>query len=301
VLEVPDAFSGREVRCPECQATFVAGPSTDFTAKPGSPAGSAAIQAGSPAAWRSTRPGDAEDDELDYRAIGARPFRPAGGLTIAAKVLLALNLLMSVVLLGSEFLQYRLATRLVQGEEVPFVELDSNDARQMILGLLHFAIYLATIVVFLMWFYRVHSNLEPLGARGLSYSSGYAVGCWFIPFLNLVRPAQVAQEIWRNSDPNAVSDGISREGPSSALIGLWWIVWIISNIIANISVRMAWSVNSPETLLTATAAGMIAEVASIIAALLALSVVFAIDARQSARASALQAALGFPHDSEIAQ
>jgi hypothetical protein len=60
-------------------------------------------------------------------------------------------------------------------------------------------------------------------------------------------------------------------------------------VITNISVRMEWSVNSPESLHAATGAAMVAEVASIIAAALALAVVSAIDARQTARAEALDA------------
>ena len=294
LLHAPDDVAGREVRCPDCQTVFVARPSSDITAKPPTPGKSPAIQARAPVGAAPWPPAQFTDDadDLAYRSIAGRSFRPAAGLAIAAKVMLALNLLMSVVLFVSELVQYRLAERLLHGEQVPFAELDSNDARQLMLGILHFALYVATAVVFLMWFYRVHSNLEPLGGRDLSYTSGYAVGCWFIPFLNLVRPAQVAQEIWRNSDPAAVGEGIAREGPSSSLVGAWWIVWIVSNIIANVAARMSWSVNSPNSLLSATAASMVAEAASIAAAVLALSVVSAIDARQTARASALNAAPG---------
>jgi Domain of unknown function (DUF4328) len=100
---------------------------------------------------------------------------------------------------------------------------------------------------------------------------------------------QIAQEIWRNSDPDAVAgENIRLEASAnSALIGSWWASWIISNVISNISVRMEWSVNSPESLQAATGAAMVAEAATIVAAALALAVVSAIDARQTARAEAL--------------
>ncbi|MBM3996772.1 MAG: DUF4328 domain-containing protein [Planctomycetes bacterium] len=32
---------------------------------------------------------------------------------------------------------------------------------------------------------------------GLTYTSGWAVRCWFVPILNFYRPVQIAQEIWR--------------------------------------------------------------------------------------------------------
>jgi hypothetical protein len=52
---------------------------------------------------------------------------------------------------------------------------------------------------------------------------------------------------------------------------------------------MALSATSPEAFRAASVASMIAEVATILAAMLALAVVIAIEARQTARAEALRA------------
>ncbi|HWY88522.1 MAG TPA: DUF4328 domain-containing protein, partial [Gemmataceae bacterium] len=172
--------------------------------------------------------------------------------------------------------------------DVPDADIDSNDARQAALGLLHLPIFIATVTVFVIWFYRVHANLEALGARQLTYTSGWAAGCWFVPFLNLVRPVQITQEIWRHSDPNAMT-GVGRSG-NSGLIGIWWGMWIITSVFSNISARLAWSVNSPETLKTATVVSMFAEITALIAAILALAVVSGIDAGQTARAEAMRTA-----------
>jgi hypothetical protein len=157
----------------------------------------------------------------------------------------------------------------------------------------HLVIYWVTVIVFLCWFYRVYANLSGLGARGLTYTPGWAVGFWFVPFLNLVRPVQIAQEIWRNSDPaEATGDGISRATPgNSILIGFWWTIWLIGNVISYVSVRMSWEARTPETFKAATAAGMLAEVLTVLAALLALAVVIAIDARQTACALGIHGGL----------
>jgi hypothetical protein len=235
---------------------------------------------------RNRRRRGAEDEEdLDASRTSQRPFTSAAGLALAVKIFLVLNLLLAVVMLGSNYLQYELAARMIARVHVPDAEVETNDARQAAIGLLQLAVYLITAILFVIWFYRVHANLEPLGARNLKYTSGWAAGCWFVPFLNLVRPVQIAQEIWRNSDPNAIK-GEAATG-SSALIGFWWAGWIISSVIGNIAGRMTLAVDSPESLRAATAVSMVDDVITIIAALLAVAVVASIDARQTARAEAL--------------
>ncbi|QYO65100.1 DUF4328 domain-containing protein [Leptolyngbya sp. 7M] len=54
--------------------------------------------------------------------------------------------------------------------------------------LVSFPVGIATIVLFLVWLYRAHKNLFSLKPTHLDFSPGWAVGWWFIPFLNLVRP-----------------------------------------------------------------------------------------------------------------
>ena len=36
--------------------------------------------------------------------------------------------------------------------------------------------------------------------QGLRYGNGWAIGAWFVPILSLVRPKQMANEIWRGSE-----------------------------------------------------------------------------------------------------
>jgi hypothetical protein len=218
-----------------------------------------------------------------------RRFVPSAGLGLAVKIFLSLSILLEAVMLASDYQQYQLALRMIAGANVADAELESNDARQMALGLIHFLLFIAGAIIFVIWFYRVHANLEPLGARHLIYTSGWAAGSWFVPILNLFRPVQIAQEIWRNSDPEAIGPGDRYRDTSgnSTLIGFWWAMWIFTNILSNISVRMAWAVNSPESLRSATVMSMVDAAVTIPAALLAIAVVSAIDSRQMARAEAL--------------
>ena len=56
------------------------------------------------------------------------------------------------------------------------------------------ACLLATMGIFIWWFQRTYGNLSVLGASDLRYTHGWSMGAWFVPFLNLVRPVQIANE-----------------------------------------------------------------------------------------------------------
>ncbi len=294
LLQLPATYQGGKVRCPGCQGILDGMAQVNVTAAPfQAPAppitDTEPDEDPEPAPRRRRRPSYA-DDEVPRRLAAKSKYRPSGAVGIALKTLLGLNLLLSVVMLASDFIQYRLALRLVAGDAVAAAEIDGNDARQLALGIVHLVVFITTGIVFIIWFYRAHANLKPLGATGLTYTSTWAAGGWFVPFLNLVRPVQIAQEIWRNSDPEDVmEDYVARVATgNSLLVGLWWAFYLISNVIANITMSLNGAVNSPETLKTATAVDMIGELAAMISAGLALALVFAIDSRQAARARALE-------------
>jgi hypothetical protein len=267
-------------------------PKTSVTAE-APPAAAEDITAGI-VPWPHDQPradaGEFAHDAYDRPVLGRR-LGLAGGLGTTVKALLALNLLLAAIMLGSDYLQYKLVIRLLAGADVPEAEFQSNKNRQLALGIVDLSLHIVTAIFFVIWFYRAHANLHPLGARRLTYTSGWAAGCWFVPLLNLFRPVQIAQEIWRNSDPN-VGDGRDVDAStsqSSTLIGFWWAGWIIMGVINFVSARMWRGVDSPESFRAATIAGMFGEAATIIAALLALAVVIGIDARQMQRAKALRA------------
>jgi hypothetical protein len=146
--------------------------------------------------------------------------------------------------------------------------------------------FILTTVVFLFFFHRAYSNLAVLGPGEQRWSTGWSVGSWFIPILNLFRPKQIANDIWRGSDPDLpreVSAVGWQDGRIPALLfGLWWALWLITNWAG-----IAASGGSTETipdLKDQSIRYLISDTTDLIAALLCAAVVAAVTRRQDERA-----------------
>ena len=89
------------------------------------------------------------------------------------------------------------------------------------LSIVLFVVWMGVHGLLIAWTRRLYRNLAPLGARGLRFSEGWAVGAWFVPLLNLVRPKQILNDIWRASEPGTGSDGW-QHNRVSPLLHWWW-------------------------------------------------------------------------------
>jgi hypothetical protein len=146
-----------------------------------------------------------------------------------------------------------------------------------LVGLLELIIYVTTVVFFLMWLYRSYNNLRAFNSKiPLDHSPGWAVGSFFVPFVNLAVPYRAVKEVWQMSWP---ADETLLYAPSPpATFTFWWTFWLLSSFAGNISTRMSLSDNVPENV--ATTVSIIYGGLHIIAAVFAYFVVDAIDKRQ---------------------
>jgi len=175
------------------------------------------------------------------------PFSPADSAGRWTKSLLVATLVLSVAGMVSGLFQIDLLSRATTGA-ISDAEAAANDSRQQLIGILRVLVNLGTIVAFLVWFRRTHQNLPALGVRGLKYSPGWAVGGFFVPFLNLVRPLQVMREVWHGSDPaglerdEAPNGRAARDqlGTPSLVVG-WWSLFLITGFLGNTTARMAFA------------------------------------------------------------
>jgi hypothetical protein len=171
-------------------------------------------------------------------------------------------------------------------------ELDMNDIRQGIVGLLDFTAFVVAVVMFIRWFKRAYANLSALGATNVRFARGWAIWSWFVPFMSLFRPKQIANDIWRGSDPSAPAEQRVEwdERSVPALFQWWWGVYLVWSFIENIAFRVYWHANDVSAQQAAAGASMFADSVGIVGAILALQVVRRMTTRQEERAARLAAA-----------
>jgi hypothetical protein len=224
---------------------------------------------------------------------GAARYRPLRGPARALQQLLAIFVLVTLASLVADSIELGLLTRLLhEGSSGLTAEAATADGRQALVDLLQAAVYVATAIPFLVWFHRAYANLPALGMAPLEVGAGWAIGGWFVPLLNLVRPKEIMNDIWRGSDPDRASrlDGFWRVGPVSGLVHLWWTLvllsWLVDRIVFAV-IRIG-----PQTvasLRTSTMVSLTADVLDVALGLVALELVRRTSRRQQARADRLAA------------
>jgi Domain of unknown function (DUF4328) len=160
----------------------------------------------------------------------------------------------------------------------------AQDSENVAFGMWGFMLlmFVPTAIAWLLWQYRAHANLRALGAANLSYSPGWAVGWWFIPFANIVMPYLTVRELWKASDPEAGAIEWRARG-GAAILGFWWTgrlamqaLWQIGSVIGTDSPIVSTTTSSSALLL----AGNLVLVAW---AGLAIYLVRGVEARQEAK------------------
>ena len=226
--------------------------------------------------------------------------RPAGGLTSdepfvsghgraqAAIVLFLLYAAVCLFAILSNLLQLDLLSRVAAGGKVTPAEAAFNDLRQTAVALFGVVVFIAGLVVFLTWVHRAYRNLRALGnpERSISSSPGWAVGGFFIPFVNIYMPYKAVREIWELSDPGVrTEDDLMFSSPGTApLVLVWWVVWLASGVFNFAVSRMAADAKTIDMLLWVTKGLILMRAVNIANALLTVLVVRGLDRRQEERA-----------------
>jgi hypothetical protein len=168
----------------------------------------------------------------------AKGFRPADTLSYIAVGLLAAVLLCAVLSVIFSFV-----TLAAPDYEIVLHDGETLNVGFMLLGLtalLRIPVFIAAVVFFLIWEHRSFTSLAALKANSREFSPGWAVGWWFIPFANLVKPFQAMRELYNQSEPEVDSDSdflLPVAAGTPTLIGFWWAFWILANVANNIASR----------------------------------------------------------------
>lgn len=135
-----------------------------------------------------------------------------------------------------------------------------------------------TGVLFIVWLYTAHHSSR-MDRRATRHSSGWAIGGWLVPVLNLWRPFQMVSDVRRGATGDADARPSLRQG-------WWWGTWLaLSPVSAAVSVLYSRSASADvgaeyvDALEAAASWERLACGLSIVCALLAVLVVQEIRAR----------------------
>ncbi len=107
-------------------------------------------------------------------------------------------------------------------------------------GIAYLVLLVVTMVVFIMWFRRAYYNVHEFALSPPRFSEGWAAGAWFVPILSLFRPVQIMRELWLETTAYLrTRSPIITKRDIQTIITLWWVPWIVANILSNISFRMS--------------------------------------------------------------
>ena len=97
-------------------------------------------------------------------------------------------------------------------------------------GIFAVIITISLTLVFLLWLYRMCKNLPALGVEGLTTSPGWAVGWFFVPIMNLVKPHQVVSEVAKAGLPVVLRESTDWHlHPVSPLVHGWWLLFVVGS------------------------------------------------------------------------
>ena len=153
------------------------------------------------------------------------------------------------------------------------------EAAENAIALADLATLILCAIAFLLWFHRAYGNAHAVGLRP-RFGQGWALGGWFVPFLNLVRPFNIAGDMWRHA-------GRDRTG-SFGIVGLWWTFWIVTGPLARIG-AMQTAGRDPDKVQWGIKLLLAADLTGIAAAFLAIVMVRRLTRAQEAMRSLQQA------------
>lgn len=161
--------------------------------------------------------------------------------------------------------------------EAEMIEIaDANDARQGIVGLIQFLIYVVSGIWILRWIYVACLNARNLATGPMNFSPGWSVGWYFIPFLSLWKPYQAMKEIWRVSANPRNPDS----EPDPGLLAYWWFFFVVASLSGNAAFRLSLRAEDIGQLLAANMVTRVSDIASIPLAIFFLVMVRRIHANQ---------------------
>ena len=161
----------------------------------------------------------------------SHPGRPAlskrfFGVAAALRVALVANGIGAAALLGMSLWTISLSDQALNGSGYGVAEAEAYDTLDPLVSLGIGIVSLVTIPLFIVWLWAAY-RCDRVDPKRLTFGTGWAIGMWFVPFLNLVRPYRVTSDL-RQGIRSALGD--DRPDPYPRSVAWWWAAYLAMNV-----------------------------------------------------------------------
>ena len=148
---------------------------------------------------------------------------PPVKLAIATQVLLLVTAVSALANIAHESFGIAGATDFLGGDDSAMSRLRTYDLFALPITVFGLICMIATGVLWVVWQYHAAKQVPGRTRR----SPGWHAGAWFVPVVSLWFPYQNITDLWRAT---------GRSRPSWQI--LWWVLWLASNVTAQVSSRL---------------------------------------------------------------
>jgi Domain of unknown function (DUF4328) len=198
----------------------------------------------------------------------------------AVGIIFGLIVLVSVAAVVLDIAYLGLLDRLIAGEDVSEAEVVAGDDRQATMVIFQVGAWIAGAIVFIRWLHGAYKNVDVVARPERRYGHGWAIGAWFVPILNLWRPKQIVNDVWRAGGTNA------EDSEPGWLLLIWWTAFIVSGFAGRYADNI-FEGEGLDDLRNGTIAIMVSDGMDVIGAILAILIVRAATDRLDGRAASL--------------
>ena len=160
-------------------------------------------------------------------ATPSTPSTPAAWMLAAQIGLLVAGL--SAVYFGyAVAVERRALVDVRDGERLTLQRIDDVDNLVSQASIANVVGYLVAGVAFIGWFFQSYRSLSR--RRSVPHKVGWAIGGWFVPFLNFWRPYQIARVLAAPSRRDSATP--------TRWLPIWWTLWVSSLLVSRVANRM---------------------------------------------------------------
>ena len=221
-------------------------------------------------------------------SVAAQTYKPVAGLGRVLQGLMVGWALLGGLAAGST-LRFRNALSDLEANPLAVTPEDLLRLEDItdVFAILQIIVFCVIALIFVIWFRRMHVNLRAFGEERTAYSDGWAVGGWLIPIVNFFRPKEIADDIWRRSNPERSREAGYQGMPTGripALVHWWWGIYIVAGISAW-GARTGGSIESVSGATTRATWWFIGDLLQVVLGLVTFLVVAMFTDRQGRRAA----------------